>query len=124
MGFGSINRLKAEFPNRIINCGIMEQGMVGIAAGLSLSGMIPVVYTIVNFLCFRALEQIRNDIVLQDLNVKLIGTGADDYFAFLGRSHTCGTDDIEIFNLIGLPVYEGGAFTSWIESDKAGYIRV
>src|SRR3989338_10050838 len=64
MGFGAIDRLKEEFPERIINCGIMEQGTVGIAAGMSMSGLIPIVYSIVNFLVFRALEQIRYDVAL------------------------------------------------------------
>ena len=49
MGFGVIDQLKEEFPKRIINCGIMEQGTVGIAAGMSMSGLIPIVYSIVNF---------------------------------------------------------------------------
>jgi transketolase C-terminal domain/subunit len=50
----------------------MEQGTVGTAAGMS--GLIPIVYSIVNFLVFRVLEQIRNVVVLQNLNalMKLI----------------------------------------------------
>ncbi|MBW1683316.1 MAG: hypothetical protein JRJ83_18225 [Deltaproteobacteria bacterium] len=68
MGFGAIDRLRDEFPDRVINVGIMEQGATGIAAGMSMSGLIPIFYTIVNFLVFRALEQVRNDVVLQHLN--------------------------------------------------------
>lgn len=105
MGFGAVDAMKAKMPDRMTNCGIMEQGMVGIAAGMALSGMIPIVYSIVNFLCFRALEQIRNDVVLQKLNVKFIGTGAEDYFKFLGDSHCCGYDDIHIMDIIKMPVY-------------------
>ena len=99
-GFSVIDELTDKFPNRITNCGIMEQGMVGIAAGMALQGMIPIVYTIVNFLCFRALEQVRNDVSIQKLNVKLIGTGADNYFKFLGSSHYCGRDDVTLMQLI------------------------
>ncbi|MBM3251495.1 MAG: transketolase [Candidatus Omnitrophica bacterium] len=132
MGFGVIDNLKKEFPQRIINCGVMEQATVGIAAGLSLSGLVPVVYSIVNFLVFRALEQIRNDVVLQKLNVKFIGTGANNYFKFLGPSHCCGSDDIEIMKLISLAVYDPYAgrkpfaelVDAWINSPDAGYIRV
>ena len=102
MGFGVIDKIREEFPDRIINCGIMEQGTVGIAAGMSMSGLVPIVYSIVNFLAFRALEQIRNDVVLQGLNVKFISTGANDYFKFLGPSHCCGQDDTALMKLINL----------------------
>ncbi|MDO8603600.1 MAG: transketolase [Candidatus Omnitrophota bacterium] len=132
MGFGAIDQLRNEFPNRIINCGIMEQGTVGIAAGMSLSGLKPIVYSIVNFLAFRALEQIRNDVVLQNLNVKFIATGVNDYFKFLGPSHCCGQDDISIMKLINMDVYDPYTkkkpfqeiVDEWIRKDRAGYIRV
>lgn len=132
MGFGAIDKLRDEFPNRVINCGIMEQGMIGIAAGMALSGLKPVVYTIVNFLVFRAIEQVRNDVVLQNLNVKFIGTGANDYFKFLGPSHCCGQDDVALMKLINLKVFD--PYTAikpfpelvqeWIRDNKAAYIRV
>jgi len=132
MGFGVVDQLKKEFPKRVINCGIMEQGVVGIAAGMSLSGSIPIVYSIVNFLVYRAFEQVRNDVMLQGLNVKFIATGVNDYFKFLGLSHCCGKDDIKLMKFINMKVYD--PYTSkkpfdkivdeWISSDKAGYIRV
>lgn len=132
MGFGVIDQLKKEFPERVINCGIMEQSTVGIAAGMSLSGLIPIVYSIVNFLVFRALEQIRNDIVLQGLNVKFISTGVNDYFKFLGPSHCCGRDDIAIMKLIHMKVFDSYTDTrtfkevvgAWIRDNKTGYIRI
>lgn len=132
MGFGVIDELKKEFPERVINCGIMEQGIVGIAAGMSLSGLTPIVYSIVNFLVFRAFEQVRNDIALQHLNVKFIATGVNDYFKFLGPSHCCSSDDIKIMKLINMKVYDpyttkkpfDKIVDEWIRSDDAGYIRV
>lgn len=132
MGFGAVDQIRAEFPHRVINAGIMEQGTIGIAAGMSISGLIPVVYSIVNFLVFRALEQIRNDIVLQDLNVKLIANGVNDYFRFLGPSHCCGADDIPLMNLINMKVYNPYSNSKsfielvdeWIMDTKPGYIRV
>jgi len=133
MGFGAIDKLEKEFPGRVINCGIMEQGTVGIAAGMSLAGVIPIVYSIVNFLALRSIEQIRNDVVIQSANVKFIGTGANNYFKFLGQSHCCGEDDKKLMSLIGMPVYdpyEGNSedFKSmthkWITSGKYGYLRV
>lgn len=132
MGFGAVDELKEQFPDRVINCGIMEQGSLGIAAGMAMNGMIPVVYSIVNFLVYRALEQIRNDIVIQNQNVKLIGNGVNDYFKFLGQSHCSGDDDIKLMNLVAMPVYDPYAgnidfdklVEQWICSDKPGYIRV
>jgi transketolase len=132
MGFGVADTLRESFPDRVVNCGIMEQATVGIAAGMSMSGLVPIVYSIVNFLVFRALEQVRNDIVLQQLNVKLIGNGANDYFKFLGPSHCCGNDDIAIMHTIGMPVYDPYSdarpfetlVDDWMRGPEAGYIRV
>jgi len=132
MGFGAIDQLKNEFPKRVINCGIMEQGIVGIASGMAMSGLKPIVYSIVNFLVFRALEQIRNDVVLQKLNVKFISTGVDNYFKFLGSSHCCDCDDIALMKLINMRVYDpydsqepfDQILKNWINDEKASYIRV
>ncbi|HRY85743.1 MAG TPA: transketolase [Candidatus Omnitrophota bacterium] len=132
MGFGAVDKIRAEFPDRVINCGIMEQGTVGIAAGMSLSGLIPVVYSIVNFLVYRAIEQVRNDVILQGLNVKFVSTGVNDYFKFLGPSHCCGQDDIRLMELIHMKVYDPyqtkapfpELVNDWIRDAKAGYLRV
>ena len=133
MGFGAIDKFKMEFPGRIFNAGIMEQGTIGIAAGMAMAGLIPVVYSIVNFLAFRSLEQIRNNVVQQNLNVKFIATGANNYFKFLGPTHCCNEDDKKIMQLINMKVYdpyetEDTDFDSmvkkWITDTKAGYFRV
>lgn len=133
MGFGAIDKFQEEFPDRIYNIGIMEQGMVGIAAGMAMTGLTPVVYSMVNFLAFRCLEQVRNDVVLQDLNVKFISTGANDYFEFLGESHCCGQDDKTIMKLINMPVFDPyeqadtnfpKMMEDFITSPNPGYIRV
>jgi transketolase len=101
--------------------------------GMAMTGLIPVVYSIVNFIVYRALEQVRNDVVLQNLNVKFIATGVNNYFNFLGRSHCCGNDDVALMNMIGLKVFDpyidqDNDFKSmvhaWINDNKAGYIRV
>jgi len=133
MGFGVTAQFKNEFPDRIFNMGMMEQGTVGIAAGMAMTGMIPVVYSIVNFLAFRAIEQIRNDVVNQGLNVKFVSTGVNDYFKFLGASHCCGQDDKEIMKLINLNIYDpydnpDGYFSElvhdWAHDPKASYLRI
>jgi len=123
MGFGKIDSLRKKYPNRVINCGIAEQSTVGIAAGMAQDGMIPIVYSIATFLVYRALEQIRNDIVFERRNVKLIGNGSGDFFAHLGDCHWCKDDDEELMKLIGMPVYEGENFKEWIKSPDCGYLR-
>jgi Transketolase, C-terminal subunit len=133
MGFGVTDKFQEEFPDKIFNMGMMEQGTVGIAAGMAMTGFIPIVYSIVNFLVFRAIEQIRNDVVLQNLNVKFIATGVNNYFRFLGPSHCCGEDDKKIMRLINMKVfdpYEGKKveidtlINDWITDPGPGYFRV
>lgn len=133
MGFGVTDKFREEFPDRIFNMGIMEQGTVGIAAGMAMAGLKPIVYSIVNFLAYRALEQVRNDVLMQNLNVKFISTGVNNYFNFLGSSHCCGEDDKQIMKLIKMKVYDpyereninfAKLVKEWITSKEAGYIRV
>ena len=114
--------MKKLFPPRVFNCGIMEQATVGIAAGMAKSGLIPVIYSIAAFLVYRALEQIRMDVVLLDRNVKLIGNGSGDYFRFLDDIHHMRDHDRRLLDVIGLPVYDGSQFKEWIESPKGGYL--
>lgn len=133
MGFGVADKFKEEFPDRIFNMGMMEQGTVGIAAGMAMTGLIPIVYSIVNFIVFRSLEQVRNDVVNQNLNVKFIATGVNNYFTFLGNTHICGEDDKRIMKLINMKVYDPyenhdadfeKLVEKWISDPEAGYIRV
>ena len=121
-GFGAIDNIRNKFPDRVVNVGIREQATIGIAAGMAMAGMKPIVFGMINFLVFRALEQIRNDIMLQNQNVKLIGVGAHDYFKFLGPSHTTGGQDIQIIDAIGMEIYSNLDYL--MLSEKAGYLRI
>lgn len=62
---------KREFPERFLNMGIAEQNMMGVAAGLSTMGFIPIVMTYAVFASMRACEQLRTSICCPNLNVKL-----------------------------------------------------
>ena len=123
MGFGKVDKLFQKHPKKVVNCGIAEQSTVGIASGMAEAGLIPIVYSIASFLVYRALEQIRNDIVLRNMNVKLIGNGSGDFFKSMGDCHWCKDDDIKLMSIIGLPVYDSGHFEEWINSSEAGYFR-
>lgn len=69
-------RFKVEFPERYIDCGIAEQNMIGIAAGLAASGKIPFASAFSVFVSMRAVEQLRNSVCYPELNVKVVGTHA------------------------------------------------
>jgi len=71
-----IESVRKELPDQFIECGVAEQNMVGIAAGLALSGKIPFVTSFAEFLTGRAWEQIRIDVCYNNVNVKLIGSHA------------------------------------------------
>jgi len=123
-GFAKTDKLQAMYPDRVINCGIMEQATVGIAAGMAQAGLKPIIYSIASFIVFRALEQIRNDIVFMERDVKIIGNGAGDFFEQLGECHCTYDDDITVLDAIEMPVYDGDEFEEWISSKEGGYIRV
>ena len=77
--------LKAKCPDRFFNCGVAEANMIGVAAGLAMSGLRPVCYTIANFLTYRCIEQIRIDLCYHHQPVVFVGTGAGLSYASLGE---------------------------------------
>ena len=83
---------KKKFPGRHIDCGIAESNMMGIAAGLSLTGKIPVASTFAMFASGRAFEQVRNSIGYPHLNVKIGATHAGITVGEDGASHQCNED--------------------------------
>jgi transketolase len=93
LGFGVVEKFETKFPGRFWNCGVAEQSMIGIAAGLAKSGMLPFVYSIANFPTFRCLEQIRNDICYHNLPVTIVSVGAGLGYGTLGYTHH-GIEDI------------------------------
>jgi len=84
---GSMMNFREEFPERFINCGVAEQSMIGIAAGLALRGMRPFCYTIATFALYRPFEMIRVDLCYQNLPVTIIGMGAGVIYSTLGGTH-------------------------------------
>lgn len=74
-------------PNRFINCGVAEANMIGMASGMALSGLRPIVYTINSFVTVRCLEQIRVDVCYHHTPVIIVGVGAGLSYASLGGTH-------------------------------------
>lgn len=93
VGYSFAEPFIEKHREKFINIGCIEQSMVGIAAGMAMGGLKPYVYTVVNFLVFRAYEQIRNDIAYQNTNVKLIGVRGKESYKFLGFSHNIMMDE-------------------------------
>lgn len=83
---------KKEFPERHIDCGIAEQNMMGIAAGLAAAGKIPFASSFAMFAAGRAYEQIRNSIAYPGLNVKIGATHAGISVGEDGPTHQCNED--------------------------------
>ena len=81
-----------KFPDRHVDCGIAEANMMGIAAGLSLTGKIPVASTFAMFAAGRAYEQVRNSIGYPHLNVKIGATHAGITVGEDGSTHQCNED--------------------------------
>lgn len=95
VGFYVLEKFIDEFPDRYFNVGVAEANMIGIAAGLSLSGKIVYVYTMAHFLTMRCFEQIRLDLCYQNANVKLIGSGGGLTYGSAGATHQ-SIEDISI----------------------------
>lgn len=100
LGYSVVENFQKELPEQFINIGIAEQNMIGIAAGLALTGKKVFCFSIVPFLTMRAYEQVRVDICSQNLDVNLIGVWW--WFAYwsLGNTHY-GIEDINVMK--GLP---------------------
>jgi len=96
---GSMIKFRKKFPERFINCGVAEQSMIGIAAGLALKGMRPFCYTIATFALYRPFEMIRVDLCYQNLPVTVIGMGAGVIYSTLGGTHH-SMEDIAIASSI------------------------
>jgi len=99
LGFSILAKFAEKFPNRFINCGVAEENMIGVAAGLALSGKKPYVYSIIPFLIMHCFEQIRNDICYQNLDVRLVGVGEGLSYGTAGATHH-STEDISLMRVL------------------------
>ena len=82
-----------ELPDQVINFGISENNKVAAASGLASQGKIPFVYTTNAFIAYRSYEFVRDDICLQNRNVKLVGMGSNLAWSTLGCTHHT-TEDV------------------------------
>lgn len=108
LGFGVLRPVHETYPDRLINAGIAEQGMIGMAAGLAMTGRTVIAYSIGNFPTLRPLEQIRNDCAYHGADVKVVCVGGGFVYGSLGMSHHA-TEDMAIMRALpGVTCYTPG----------------
>lgn len=93
------NKFAAKYPDRFFNCGIAEQNMAGIAAGMAAAGLMPFTNSFAMFATGRAFEQIRNSIAYPKLNVKVVGSHGGPSVGEDGATHQMN-EDIAIMRAI------------------------
>lgn len=98
LGYGMFDKIREDFPDRVVNAGAAEVGMMAIAVGLATEGKTPFVYSITPFLLYRPFEVIRNYVNGEEIPVKLIGSGRDRDYTHDGPSHWA-EEDKEIMRL-------------------------
>ena len=108
ISYSLFNKNTTEFAERILNLGIMEQTMVGVAAGIAMEGFIPVVHSITPFLVERPFEQIKDDFCYQQLGGNFISTGASYDYSTEGMTHH-GPGDVQLLrSLPGMQIVVPG----------------
>lgn len=99
LGYSVLEPFAERIPGRYINVGVAEQNMIGIAAGIALSGKTVFVYSIGNFPTFRCLEQLRNDVCYHGADVKVISVGGGFAYGSQGYTHHA-IEDIAVMSAL------------------------
>lgn len=108
LGFGLLNPFMEDYPDRFTNMGVAEANMIGVAAGMAMRGKRVYCYSMVPFLIFRTLDQIRSDLCGMHLPVTLIGVGGGLAYGLEGMTHHA-IEDIAIARALpGLTLFAPG----------------
>ncbi len=99
LNHAKVDEFKKNIPDQYINAGMAEQNLIGVAAGLALSGMKVFVYSIVPFITLRCFEQIKVDVCYHNVDVTIIGVGAGFAYSTMGATHY-GIEDVAAFRAL------------------------
>jgi transketolase len=131
LGFSVLEPFSDRYPDRFINVGVAEQNMVGIAAGLAMTGKLVFLYSIANFSTLRCLEQLRNDVCYHNLPVIAVAVGGGLAYGSLGYSHHAVEDLAIMRSLPNISVVAPGdphetraAVKALIALNRPGYLRL
>jgi transketolase len=105
VGYMALEDIAQAYGERFVNAGIAEQNAVALAAGLAREGQLPWVYSTAPFVVLRPYEQIRNDVCLHRLPVKLVGNGGGYGFGIMGATHHALEDVGALRALPNLRIY-------------------
>lgn len=131
LGYSVLEPFQQRFPDRFFNAGVAEQNMVGMAAGMAAMGKKVIVYSIGNFLAFRALEQIRNDVYYPKRHILLVGAGVGMEYGSAGFTHWMIEDLAALSSLEDMPIYTPTneaslikCLNDWLIGEGCGYLRL
>ena len=87
LGYMALEKVQEKFGEKFINAGVAEQNMITVAAALASEGFLPWTYSISPFVTLRPYEQIRNDVCLHKIPVKIVGNGGGYGYGIMGATH-------------------------------------
>ena len=99
LGAGTLDEMRRRLPGQFLMEGISEAYLIGMAAGLSMTGKKPFVNTIATFLTRRCYDQIAVDVCMGNHDVRLVSNGGGVVYAPLGPTHLA-TDDIALMRAL------------------------
>ena len=129
-GYALFDEFRRHCASQYINCGVAEQNMVGVAAGLAKGGFRPLVYGLASFVPIRVLEQIKMDVCYERLPVMFVGDGAGLVYGVLGASHQSAEDVAALRAVPHIDIHSPAdrfelewAFDQMLRADGPSYLR-